>query len=138
MKKGASVFAIFALIIILIGGFFGYQYYSKYYGNNVEKEGYIHIPHTANFDAIVDSISPYLKNKEQFVQVAKSKSMNHYFKAGRYRIVSGTSNTNLVNMIKAGNQTENTYRIGDFGDVYQMVGRPKNRTRLAKICERFQ
>lgn len=133
MKKGASVFAIIALIIILIGGFFGYQYYSKYYGNNVEKEGYILIPHTANFNAIVDSISPYLKNKEQFVEVAKSKSMNQYFKAGRYRIVSGTSNTNLVNMIKAGNQTENTYRIGDFGDVYQMVGRVTRKTELDSL-----
>lgn len=133
MKKGASIFAIIALIIVLIGGYFGYQYYSKYYGNNVEKEGYILIPHTANFSSIVDSISPYLKNKEQFVQVAKDKNMNHYFKAGRYRIVSGTSNTNLVNMIKAGNQTENTYRIGDFGDVYQMVGRVTRKTELDSL-----
>ena len=133
MKKGFSGLAIVILLIIVVGGFFGFRYYSKFYGNNVEKEGYILVPHTANFNSIVDSISPYLKNKAQFAEVAKSKNMNTYFKAGRYRIQLGTSNTDLVNMIKAGNQTENTFRIGDFGDVYQMVGRVTKKTELDSL-----
>lgn len=133
MKKGCSIFAIIALLIFVIGGYFGYQAYSKYYGNNVEKEGYILIPQTANFNSILDSISPYLKNKEEFAEVAKSKNLTTIFKAGRYRIQSGSSNTNLVNMIKAGNQTENTYRIGDFGDVYQMIGRVTKKTELDSL-----
>ncbi|OWK73796.1 aminodeoxychorismate lyase [Flavobacteriaceae bacterium JJC] len=133
MKKGGTLFAIIALLILLVGGYYGYHYYSKYYGNNVEKEGYVLIPHSANFNSILDSVAPYLKNKEQFAEVAKSKHLNTIFKAGRYRIKSGTGNTDLVNMIKAGNQTENTYRIGDFGDVYQMVGRVTKKTELDSL-----
>ncbi|MGZ5284351.1 MAG: endolytic transglycosylase MltG [Kaistella sp.] len=122
-----------ALAILLIGGFFGFRYYQKFFGNNVAKEGYILIPHTANFNSILDSIAPYIKNRESFAAVAKDKSLDRFFNAGRYRIKSGTSNTDLVNMIKAGNQTENTFRIGDFGDVYQMVGRVTKKTELDSL-----
>lgn len=133
MKKGISVVAIIALAVLLIGGFFGLRYYQKYFGNNVAKEGYILIPHSANFNSILDSITPYVKNRESFAAVAKDKSLDRFFNAGRYRIKSGTSNTDLVNMIKAGNQTENTFRIGDFGDVYQMLGKVTKKTELDSL-----
>ena len=133
MKKGISVVVVIALVILLIGGFFGLRYYQKFFGSNVAKEGYVLIPHSANFNSILDSITPYIKNRESFKAVALDKSMDRFFKAGRYRIKSGTSNTDLVNMIKAGNQTENTFRIGDFGDVYQMVGRVTKKTELDSL-----
>ena len=133
MKKNVGIISIILFLIFAIGSFFGYQYYQKFYGNNVEKEGYILIPHSANFTAILDSISPYLKNKEQFAEVATSKNLTKFFHAGRYRIKSGTNNTDLVNMIKAGNQTENTFRIGDFFTVYQMVGKVVKKTELDSL-----
>ena len=127
MKKIIGILFLFAL---LIGGFFGYQFYKKSYSNNVEKEGYVLIPTGANFNQILDSISPYVKDKESFKDVALSKNMNKYFHPGRYHINGGTNNSDLVNMIKAGNQTENTFRIGDFFDVYQMVGKVSKKTEL--------
>lgn len=133
MNKSKGMIVVIVLILFAIGSFFGYQYYQKFYGNNVEKEGYVLIPHTANFNSILDSIAPYIKNKEQFSEVAKSKNMDKYFSAGRYRIKSGTNNTDLVNMIKAGNQTENTFRIGDFFTVYQMVGKVALKTELDSL-----
>lgn len=139
MKKGCLIFSVMLLLILSIGGFFAYRFYQKYYGNNVEKEGYILIPHSANFNSIIDSISPYLKNKEEFSEVAKNKNLNKFFHAGRYQIKSGTNNTDLVNMIKAGNQTENTFRIGDFYTVYQMAGRVAKKTEAdsLKFAEDF-
>ena len=133
MKKRNSVIAIVVLLVFLIGGFFGFRYYQKFYGNNVAREGYILIPHTANINSILDSIGPYIKNREAFAEVAKDKNLGQFFNAGRYRIISGTNNTDLVNMIKAGNQTANTFRIGDFGDVYQMVGRVAKKTELDSL-----
>lgn len=133
MKKSSGIISIIVLLIFLIGGYFGFQYYKKYYGNNVEKEGYVLIPHSANFNSILDSVAPYLKNKETFAEVAKTKNLNKFFNAGRYHIKSGTNNTDLVNMIKAGNQTENTFRIGDFFTVYQMVGKVAKKTELDSL-----
>ncbi|MBA5245912.1 endolytic transglycosylase MltG [Marnyiella aurantia] len=130
MKKTA---AILIIAVIIVGGFFGIRFYNKYFADNVAKEGYFHIPTGANFNQILDSIAPYLENREAFVDVAKDKSMDRFFHAGRYRVQNGTSNTDLVNMIKAGNQTENTFRIGDFGDVYQMVGRVSRKTEVDSL-----
>ncbi|MET3538342.1 endolytic transglycosylase MltG [Chryseobacterium limigenitum] len=130
MKKAIL---IIILLIIVIAGFFGFRFYTKYYGNNVEKDGYVLIPHNASFKQVLDSIAPYIKNKESFEDVAKDKNLDKYLKAGRYHIQSGTGNTNLVNMIKAGNQTENTFRIGDFGDIYQMVGKVTKKTELDSL-----
>lgn len=130
MKKAIL---IIILLIIVIAGFFGFRFYAKYYGNNVEKDGYVLIPHNASFKQVLDSIAPYIKNKESFEAVAKDKDLDKYLKAGRYHIQSGTGNTNLVNMIKAGNQTENTFRIGDFGDIYQMVGKVTKKTELDSL-----
>lgn len=133
MKKGFGIVLVIVLLIFAVGSFLGYQYYKKFYGNNVAREGYVLIPHSANFNSILDSISPYVKNKDQFAEVAKSKNLDKFFSAGRYRIKSGTNNTDLVNMIKAGNQTENTFRIGDFFTVYQMVGKVAKKTELDSL-----
>lgn len=130
MKKAILIIII---LILAVAGFFGLKFYNKYYGNNVEKEGYVLIPHKADFKQILDSITPYIKNKESFEIVAKDKDLQQNFKAGRYHFKSGASNTSLVNMIKAGNQTENSFRIGDFGDVYQMVGKVTRKTELDSL-----
>lgn len=130
MKK---TILIIVLLIVVVAGFFGLRFYNTYYGNNVEKEGYVLIPHGASFKQVLDSIGPYVQNKESFETVAKDKDLGKYFKPGRYHIQNGNGNTNIVNMIKAGNQSENTFRIGDFGDVYQMVGKVTKKTELDSL-----
>ena len=133
MKKSSKLTAVIVFLVFATGSFFGYQYFKKYYGNNVEKEGYVLIPHSANFNAILDSIAPYLKNKENFKAVAESKKLSQFFNAGRYKIKAGTSNTDLINMIKSGNQAENTFRIGDFFTIYQMIGKVTKKTELDSL-----
>ncbi|MEC5394437.1 endolytic transglycosylase MltG [Bergeyella sp. RCAD1439] len=127
MKK---TILILALVLACAGGYFGLKFYGKYFANNVKKEGYFHIPTGAQFGQILDSVAPYLKDRSSFEAVALDKNMNRYFHPGRYRTQSGTNNTDLVNMIKAGNQSPHTFRIGDFGDVYQMVGRVCRKTEI--------
>ncbi len=61
MKKGYGIVSVIVFLIFAVGSFFGYQYFKKYYGNNVSKEGYVLIPHSANFNSILDSIPPYVK-----------------------------------------------------------------------------
>lgn len=128
MKKGCSIIAVIGLIVFLIGGYFAFNFLKKYKLGNVAKEGYVLVPTGANFEQVLDSISPYLKNKESFKEVALKKNLDQKIKPGRYKIESGTDNTDLVNMIKAGNQTPNSFRIGDFGTVYQMIGRVSRKT----------
>lgn len=130
MKKAGLLVAFIVLALIV---FFGFRYYRQNFANNVAKEGYVLIPHNANLNQIIDSISPYLKNKDKFIEVARAKKLGAFYNAGRYKIKSGTGNSDLVNMIKAGNQSENSFRIGDFDDVYQMIGKVTKKTELDSL-----
>ncbi|WPO81467.1 endolytic transglycosylase MltG [Chryseobacterium sp. JJR-5R] len=130
MKKAIL---IIILLVFVIGGFFGLRLYTKYFGNNIEKDGYVLIPHSAGFKQILDSAAKYVDDKESFEAVAREKDLENSFKAGRYHFQKGLGNAKLVNMIKAGNQTENSFRIGDFGDVYQMLGKVTRKTELDSL-----
>lgn len=128
-KKLTIILAIAAVLAVIIG----INYYKKHKQGNVAQEGYFHIPTGASYTQILDSISPYLKNVESFKNVAESENMDKIFHPGRYRIVEGKSNMQLVEMIKNGNQVDLSFRIGDFGDVYQMMGRVSRRTELDSL-----
>lgn len=120
MKK---IVLIIIGIVFILGVILGFPYYKKLKANNVAKSGYFLVPSGSNFNQVLDSIRPYISDIESFAEVALSKNLDNNIKPGRYKIEDGDSNTKLVNMIKAGLQTEDTFRIKDFDDVYQMIGR---------------
>ena len=130
MKK---IILIVSVVIIVILGFFGIRFYNKYLGNNVEKEGFVLIPHNARPQQVLDSISPLIKNKDYFNTIAEDKNLGANYKAGRYELKSGMNNREIVNMILAGNQTPNSFRIKDFDDVYQMIGRVTKKTEIDSL-----
>ena len=130
MKKAVL---IIVLLLIAIGGFFGFKFYKKNFGNNIKKDGYVLIPHGADFKQILDSAARYIDNSAAFESVATEKNLQKTFKPGRYHFKKGMGNSNLVNMIKAGNQSENSFRIGDFGDVYQMLGKVTRKTEIDSL-----
>ena len=125
MKK--IVIAII-IVVILIGGFFGWKIYRHNYASNVKKSGFVHIPKNASFQQVMDSLAPHLQNIESFKDAAISKGLDQKIKAGRYEIKDGADNSQIINMIKSGAQTDNTFRIKDFDDVYQMIGRVSKKT----------
>lgn len=125
MKK--IILGLFVLTIL--GGIVGcYLIYRKYKGNNVIKSGFIIIPRKANLEQVLDSISPYLSSMKSFKEVALSKNLEKRINAGRYKITWGDNNTKLVNMIKAGLQADDSFRIRYFDDIYQMIGRITRKT----------
>lgn len=127
MKKTVLVIVV---IILLVLGFLGLKVYKKYLGSNVEKEGFVLIPHHTDFQKILSTINPYLKDDKSFLSLATEKDLKQNYKPGRYELKAGMTNREIVNMIIAGNQTPNTFRIKDFDDVYQMIGRVSKKTEL--------
>lgn len=130
MKK---IIGLLVLIIIAVAIFFGYQYYKKNYISNVAKEGFVLIPSNASFQQILDSISPFLADKKSFEEVAIAKNLNQFHHAGRYEIKASMDNKSIVNMIKAGNQTPEQFRIIAFDNVYQMMGRVAKKTEVDSL-----
>lgn len=130
MKKVIKILGLIVLIIIV---FFGFNFYKKYKGNNVAKEGYFLVPTGAKYEQILDSIRPFVKDFESFKSVADAKNLSKINHPGRYKVLEGKSNTELINMIKAGNQSDILFRIGDFGDVYQMMGKVAKKTEIDSL-----
>ena len=127
MKK---IILIISVVVIVILGFFGIRFFNKYVGNNVEKDGFVLIPHHAKPQQILDSIAPYIRNQDDFTSIAEDKKLGANYQPGRYELKSGMNNRAIVNMIIAGNQTPNSFRIKDFDDAYQMIGRVTKKTEI--------
>lgn len=133
MKGKSGLFAFLLLAALALGAFFGWRFYKSNYGSNVTKTSYVLIPQGAAYPAILDSVKGHVADLEAFKKVAEDKNLPKFFHPGRYRFAAGMGNSDLVNMIKAGNQAEDTFRIIDFGDVYQMVGRVSKKTELDSL-----
>lgn len=103
---------IIALIVILftLGVSVGAYFYNRFYMPNVEindsGKAFIYISSNADFGEVVDSLKPYLGNLSSFKQVAELKKYNKLIKSGKYEIHNNWSNIELVDYLRAGNQSE--------------------------------
>lgn len=128
MRKKNLIIAV--LIVGIFGAFITYYFAKIYYLGNIKKEGYLLIYHNSNSQEVIKNIIPYLKNVEDFQKVAKEQNLEKNIKPGRYQLSFGEGNLRLVKRIMSGRQTPNTFRIKDFGSVYQMVGRITKKTEI--------
>ena len=79
---------------------------------------YVHIPHKASYQGLLDSLysKGVIIHRESFEKWAKIKKLDQNVKPGNYKIRSGMTNKELVNMFLAGLQEPvrvviNTHRI---------------------------
>ncbi len=123
MKK---VLIIIGVLFVLGLGVVGY-FYNRFYMPNVEVQGsekaYIYIRSDADFTEVLDSLKPYLKNTESFVQVAKLKKYPKLIKPGKYMIKNNWSNIELVDYLRLGNQVEIKLVFNYANSVEDMAGK---------------
>jgi len=98
------------LAIVILGliafGIFGYYVYNSIFSSNTDfdsKEEIVYIPTGANFQTVVDSLRPLVKDLESFSLVAEKKGYANRVKAGRYIINKGMDNNELVDRLRSGN-----------------------------------
>ena len=110
-KKSLSTTQKIALILILIillsGAFFGMKVYKVYFSPNVSgNEKYLYIKTGATAaDVIKELISKnMLKDPESFTEAAGKMELAKRVKPGRYELKKGSTNRELINKIKSGNQ----------------------------------
>jgi len=66
-------------------------------------EAHIYIPNRAEFNDVVDEISPLLEDIETFKNVAKRKKYIGNVKPGHYIIKKGMNNNDIINVIRSNN-----------------------------------
>lgn len=109
-KSLRRTLAIALMLIVAIGGYLGYTYYTNYYSSNttgkVDDKTYLYIRTGWKYDNVLSELreKDYLKNIAHFDKVARQKGYDQKVRPGRYRIKRGMSNAQLVNLLMSGKQ----------------------------------
>ena len=95
--------------IIALAGF-SYYIYTSIFSSNTDfsdKQAVVYIPTGADYQTVIDSISPLIKNIGTFDAVAQKKGYPNNIKAGRYVLEKNMSNNDLVNALRSRNNPIN-------------------------------
>jgi len=100
-----KLFLLIFSLVLIIGGFLAYNFYGKIYKPNTTKEGFLYIPTNSTFQEVENLVRPFLKRVKPFVWVANKKKYSNSVKPGKYYILKGLNNNELVNLLRSGKQT---------------------------------
>ena len=110
MKKFKWIVIVTILLILsIIGGIFSLSAYQSVYGVNVVVTSYepvfVHIPTNSTFDDVCDLLEDAgLQDVESFRWVSQMMNYSEKVKSGRYRVLDGTNNLELIRMLRSGRQ----------------------------------
>lgn len=132
-KKGKLVLRLIFLILLLGGGVLSYLTFFK---ANIYLDGkkykFVYIPAKASYEEMVDMLEEenILENKKTFEWMAKAMDLADNFKPGKYRVIAGMSNRQLINLLKSGKQEPVKLTFNSFDRT------PKDL--IAKISEKLE
>lgn len=95
-----------ALIGIILGFVFVYKVYTTIFTPNTgftDEKAYIYIATGSDFTTVKAQVSPLLKDENTFAVVARKKGYINNIKAGKYAILKGMSNNDIVNTLRSRN-----------------------------------
>lgn len=117
-----SILLVFALAF----GYWGYRTLMSPNVHTANGEDYVlYIPTGSDYEQVHSLLekSGILANPSSFHWVAKQKDYPENIRPGRYVIKNGTSNNQLVNMLRGGMQTPVQVKFNNMRDVDQLAGR---------------
>ncbi|WP_454803166.1 endolytic transglycosylase MltG [Mucilaginibacter phyllosphaerae] len=121
MKKFWIALVVIIIVSLAATGVF---YYLRFFGPNVtDNQQYLYIKTGSNFEDVYKTIKDQeiVKDTTYFLQSAHSMKFLKV-KPGKYRLKSGMSNRNFINMLKSGNQEAVTLAIHNIRLKDQFAG----------------
>ena len=109
-KSGKTVKRIFSLLILGLLLFAGYSAYVAFLKPNIYLDGkkykFIYIPSNSTYEEMISMLEEenIFKDKKTFEWLAKTYDLQNTFKPGKYRVIAGMTNRQLINSIKNGKQ----------------------------------
>jgi UPF0755 protein len=109
-KSGKMMKRIFSLLILGLLLFAGYSAYVAFLKPNIYLDGkkykFIYIPTQSSYEEMIAMLEEenILQDKKTFEWLAKAYDLQNTFKPGKYRVIAGMTNRQLINSIKNGKQ----------------------------------
>lgn len=123
--KITLISGLFTLAILV---YVGIDLYNRIYRPNVvlkaNDSNFFFIHTGATYQNVLDSLTQkgIITNRNTFDWVAEKKHYKHKIKPGRYRIESGMSNDDLVNLLRSGNQSPLKLTIQNHKSAQHLAG----------------
>lgn len=102
--------SVFYLLIFGILLFAGYSAYVAFFKPSIYLDGkkykFIFVPSKFTYEELINMLEEenIIQDKKTFEWLAKAYDLKNTFKSGRYRVVAGMTNRQLINCIKNGKQ----------------------------------
>ncbi|MBC7439585.1 MAG: endolytic transglycosylase MltG, partial [Flavobacterium sp.] len=119
--KLKKILTLFSIILVTFASVYGYIIYRQIFADNTnfsQKEVFVYIPTEANFDKVVEVVSPFIKNMERFKMVAEKKSYPTNVKSGKFLLKYGMNSNDIINSLRQNVPVDlafnNQERLEDF------------------------
>jgi len=121
-----SILVVFLGLVVMV--LVVYNLYSRVFVPNVvlEKEHELfYIPTGSDYRQVVDALEEtgMIENRKSFEWVARKKAYDQHVKPGRYKILNGLSNNELVNMLRSGSQDPVMVVFNQVRSLDQLAGK---------------
>lgn len=90
--------------------------------HNVKEDGFVYIPSQADFQEVLDSLSNKLIDSKSFSSYATSKEYPQNIKPGKYKLIKGETNKDLVQRLMTGAQEQVPLMIRNEPTIYHLAG----------------
>lgn len=107
---------------LLLVGILGINFYKKIYGNAVTKDAKVYIKSNFTINEVEKAITPFINSVDNFTWVANKKKFTKP-KTGMYQLNKGMSMNDLVNKLRAGNQTPVKVSFNNQDTLEKLAGR---------------
>ncbi len=109
-KRTVRIFVVIILILVIFSAVVGYRFYGRIHQPNLSVASsdavFLYIPTGSTYEQVCESLSQNgLENMSSFRWVAEKMNYPGKVKAGRYRLIDGMSNVELIRMLRSGRQT---------------------------------
>ncbi|MGJ8745966.1 endolytic transglycosylase MltG [Polaribacter sp.] len=108
--------------IFLVGGIISYNYYQKIFGKAITEDHVLFVNATDNLVDVKNKLEKFSNSPDTFLWVSARKKFSEP-KAGRYVLVKGMSNNDLVNMLRSGRQTPLKISFNNQDTLEKFAGR---------------
>lgn len=98
-----KILVYISLVVVVGASVYGYMIYRNIFSPNtnfVEDEVFVYIPTDADYNLVLEIVSPYVKNLEFFKMTAEKKSYNSNVKPGRFLFKRDMNNNDLVKALR--------------------------------------
>ncbi|MGJ1387872.1 endolytic transglycosylase MltG [Sphingobacterium spiritivorum] len=113
-RKMPKWLGIIIVLILVIGGYFGWKYYRAFFGSSVTaNQEYLYIRDNSTYEQVLKDIKEkkIVDNPELFDFAATQMDYKNSVKPGRYKLTPGMNNRRLIGNLRGGYQDAVKFRF---------------------------